>query len=163
MNSFSQFSPNSKVWIYGADRLLTQDEVNIINNKLTAFALGWKAHEMPLTADAGVLHNCFLVFMVDEAGHGASGCSIDKSVHLVKALGEEFNLNFFNRMLVYVLDGSNVEIYDTNGLKQAINDGKLDKNSLVANSLVQTKQAFEENFWIKLEKSWAARYLVATV
>jgi hypothetical protein len=56
-----------------------------------------------MTADSVVLLNRFVIIAADEDRLAASGCSIDSSVRFIKQLGQEFNLDFFNRLMVYVL------------------------------------------------------------
>ena len=43
-----------------------------------------------------------LIFSVDESIESASGCSIDSSVRLMKQLGSELQVDFFNRSFVLV-------------------------------------------------------------
>ncbi|UPT69069.1 MAG: hypothetical protein M0D57_10815 [Sphingobacteriales bacterium JAD_PAG50586_3] len=74
-----------RVWIYQADRLLTDSEQQMLAEASAQFVAQWSAHGTPLTAAAQVLNGYFLVLGVDEAQAQASGCSIDKSVNFVKS------------------------------------------------------------------------------
>ena len=56
-----------------------------------------------------VIFNRFLVVFVDEKIAQASGCSIDKSVHFVKQLEDEFHINFFDRTLIAYKEGNEIQ------------------------------------------------------
>lgn len=109
---FESFPENSKVWVYTADRFLTEEEKSFIQNKLTEFLSQWKTHGSELYADAAILHDSFIVISVDESKVPSSGCSIDSSVRFVKTLGQDLNIDFFNRLsVVIVKDGQMKRIH----------------------------------------------------
>lgn len=98
------FPKNSKLWLYQANRILDNSELQLLSAKLENFAQNWAAHGKPLKAKTAVLFDSLLVFMVDGNAENASGCSIDSSVRFVKNLGEEFAIDFMDRSIVLVLD-----------------------------------------------------------
>lgn len=100
MSSFENMSPDSRLWIYQANRKFDANEIVWLNEQLISFAKDWSSHGAELTAHAEVLGECFLVFAVDNEQTNASGCSIDKSVRLVKEIGTELKIDFFNRLKV---------------------------------------------------------------
>src|SRR6187401_1503982 len=89
---------DSRIWIYQANRELTEGEINQVNETTCEFVESWTAHDKDLMASFEIRYNRFLILMVDEKSAGASGCSIDKSVHFVKSLEKKFNIDFFDRM-----------------------------------------------------------------
>src|SRR5690606_12739531 len=95
----------NRVWIYQADRFLTDNEVADIDLLLQDFVAQWTAHGSALAGKSRVQYNLFLILEVDEAQTGASGCSIDKSVHFIKSLEQRFSVGFFDRMKVAFKDG----------------------------------------------------------
>src|SRR5215217_3234812 len=99
------FSPQSRVWVYQSNRAFTNDEVKAIEQTLTDFTVHWKAHGHQLDAKAEVLYNFFIVFVVDEASAGVTGCSIDSSVRIIKELEQQYQVDLFNRFnLAYKLN-----------------------------------------------------------
>jgi len=93
----SALSPHSRVWVYQSSRPFTEEEVVNLNLDLAAFTLQWTAHNQQLAARGGVGYGRFVLLMVDESrGGGTSGCSIDKSVHFMQDLGEEYQVDFFD-------------------------------------------------------------------
>src|SRR5271165_5421624 len=92
-----QFSENSRVWVYQANKKLSDNEANQMQNDLNSFTTSWTAHNHQLKAKGEVRYNRFIILTVDESQAGASGCSIDKSVHFIKHLEQQFNINLLDR------------------------------------------------------------------
>lgn len=90
----------ARVWVYAADRVLSEAEVQELAASMQAFTGGWQAHQVPLRAGWMLWGNRVLVVGVDEAVHAASGCSIDALTHAVQSLGAAFGVDWFNRMQV---------------------------------------------------------------
>ncbi len=88
----------SRVWIYQSDKPFSASEATDIKNQIKAFCKIWTIHNQWLKADGDLLHDRFIVLMVDESQAGASGCSIDKSVHFIQSLESKFGANMFDRM-----------------------------------------------------------------
>jgi hypothetical protein len=103
---FPTFNPQSKVWIYTANRVLTESEQKFINDEMKIFTKSWVAHGSGLKADGVLEYNQFIILSVDESDIDASGCSIDSSVKFIKAIGKELSVDFFDRLnLVIEKDG----------------------------------------------------------
>lgn len=93
------FGPSSKIWIFQPNRLLTQNEVNFIDDNATKFNQKWNAHGANLTS----AFNCNeyeVTFVVNANANQASGCSIDSLTRFIKQIQEKLNVDFFNRMIV---------------------------------------------------------------
>lgn len=111
MIPFDTLDDHAKVWSYQADRLLTDTEVQWINEQLNPFLQEWAAHGTKLKAYGEVMNNAHLILAVDESAHNASGCSIDTSVRFIKSLEKELNVSFFNRLKMLTLsDGQFVYV-----------------------------------------------------
>src|SRR5215470_11160597 len=104
------FSSQSRVWLHLSSREFTNSEVNEINDLLKQFCIQWTAHGANLYAQGEVLHQRFIVLMADETHAGASGCSIDKSVHFIQELEKRFNTQLFNRMLIAYREGETIHV-----------------------------------------------------
>jgi hypothetical protein len=102
MDIFSNFPDNSQIWVYSANRFLTDQEEVFVNQNLKTFVNQWAAHGADLKADAVILNKNFIVLISDENEAKASGCSIDSSVRFIKDLGKELNIDFFNRLSVLI-------------------------------------------------------------
>lgn len=99
---FPELIPDSKVWVYAANRELTENEQEVITKELNSFVADWAAHGEGLFGQSTILECRFVVLAVDETKAKASGCSIDTSVRFMKELGEKFNIDFFDRLRLYI-------------------------------------------------------------
>ncbi|MFN0173679.1 MAG: hypothetical protein ACKVU0_03435 [Saprospiraceae bacterium] len=152
------FSPDSRVWVYTSNRALTADESAIAQKNLDAFCQQWTAHNQALLAKAEVFENQFLVLMVDETQAGASGCSIDKSVHFLEQLGEAIGADFFERMrFAWVNEQGEMQFANRPEFMALVQSGHINHETLMANSLVQTKSDLAEKWLVPFGKSWHKR------
>ena len=157
-NLFPEMQRFSKIWIYQSDRFLEANEIELITSKATAFVSGWDSHGSKLKADFVLLHNLFLVFVVDETVHEASGCSIDRSVHFVKAIEKEVGTNFFNRTLTaYFKEDGSITFAPLNAMKRLIASGEITKETLIFSNLVQDLEGFKANWMMPVKDTWVAR------
>lgn len=163
LNLQHDFSANSRVWVYAADRLLAPGEAMWLKQDLLSFVSNWKAHQAPLRAHADVLYNSVVVIMVDENLNAASGCSIDKSVEMIKNAGKKLQVDFFNRMLIHAFVDNEISIFNLQSLRKALDTGIVTPETYIVNHLVQTKQDLETKFKIMIKNSWASKYLVQQV
>ena len=95
--------------------------------------------------------------MVDESQAGASGCSIDSSVRFIQQLGEQYRVNFFDRMLfAYQKEG---QVYSVPSMKFAelYQKGEIDDTTLVFDTLVKTKGDLDTKWLKPLGESWHKR------
>src|SRR3982751_4673688 len=148
------FSENSRVWVYQSDRELTDNEALQIKVLLDNFTTGWTAHNNQLKAKAEIRYDRFLILIVDESQAGASGCSIDKSVHFMKQLEEHFNINLFDRFNLAYRDGEEVLSLPRAQFEELIKSGKLNKDSIVFNNLVQNLTELNTKWEVPFKESW---------
>jgi hypothetical protein len=94
------FPSSSRVWVYQANRQMTLEEVQFIEREMASFVASWAAHGKPMKATFALVLNTFIVLVADEAVCSASGCSIDASVRVVKALGASLQIDFFDRFAI---------------------------------------------------------------
>lgn len=106
MMELQDLSPDSRLWLYQADRALSPTEIAWAKEQINAFTREWAAHGHQLKAAGDVLNPYFIALAVDLTHENASGCSIDSSVRFIKALGKELNVDFFNRLKILSESGN---------------------------------------------------------
>lgn len=156
----NNFIPESKVWIYQADRALTEQEVVLINKDALTFIDNWTAHGKLLKSQLEIFYNRFLVLFVDESQANASGCGIDKSIHFFQNLEKQLNINLMNRLLVAYKINDEVKTCSLSNFEKKIELGEITPETIVFNNLVSTKAEFESNWEIPLKNSWHSKMLV---
>jgi hypothetical protein len=158
---FSQISPDSRVWIYQADRRLATHEVELAKQSLSVYCGQWKAHGAELKASFDIRFEYFIIIAADEDYNATSGCSIDDSVRAVKQLETLLNVNFFNRNLVAFKNGSEIQLIDRARLKEKYNDGMWNGTTQTFNNLVDIKSKLDEEWIVDAGKTWLRRFIPA--
>ncbi|QIP11485.1 hypothetical protein G8759_01965 [Spirosoma aureum] len=165
---FDKLPDHARVWVYQANRPLSDGEVRVIGETLKPALSQWAAHGQPLLASALVIENRFVVVGVDEGYNLPSGCSIDASVRTLQDIGRQLSDNsgsvdFFDRSAaVQNADGS-VAVYPLPAIKSAVTDGLLNPNTTVFNTLVKTKAEFLAEWHVRAADSWLKRYFKSAV
>jgi hypothetical protein len=149
-----QFSKNSRVWIYQADRKLSETETQQLQQQLNEFTTGWTAHSNQLQAKAEVRYNRFIVLIVDESQAGASGCSIDSSVRFMKQLEQQFNINLFDRFNLAYKEGEEVLSVPRHTFEDLLKQGRITTDTIVYNNLVQNLSELEAKWEVPFKDSW---------
>lgn len=155
---FEELSDAARIWIYQADRALSAAEEEAIEVKANDFCEQWAAHGAPLKSSAKVYHHRFLVLAADESFNQASGCSIDSSVHMVQQLEQEFQINFFDRTKVAFLLKDEIFIESLTNLKNSVNEGKIDRDTITFNNMVESKKELESAWKVPAHATWIKRY-----
>lgn len=152
--------PDARVWVYAAERALEASEQAIVQQKSEQFVEQWTAHNQQLQAKALLLEARFLVLAVDESRAGASGCSIDKSVHFVQALGQALGLDFFNRMRFSYRDAAgDVHTISREAFQTRYREGAIHGQTVVFDPLVKSWAELQNSFEKPLADSWHQRML----
>jgi hypothetical protein len=157
--SFQNLNPQSRVWVFQADRFLTDSELSFIQEQLTGFLTVWASHGTPMKSAFYIKDACLVVVALDENIQAASGCSISALTDLFKAFDSKFNLSFFNRFSIAHKTGSKVTLSTVNDFKDLIKMGKVNAETLVYNNLVTVKNELDTHWEIPLKNSWQKRYL----
>lgn len=147
-----------KVWIYQADRFFTEPEVTEAKEYLDAFVRTWTAHGSALAGQAEILHNLFVVLTVDESVATATGCSVDRSVHVLKELEQKLDIGLFDRTLVAYLDAEGAtQLVSRDVFEELVKEGEVTEETKVFNNLVQTEDEWKTGWLVPFKSSWHAR------
>jgi len=148
------FSPQSKVWIYQSNRQFTANEAEEIQQQLTEFTTQWKAHGHQLKAKAEIRYGFFIVLIVDQNEASATGCSIDSSVRVIKAIESTFGVDLFNRFNMAYKMADEVVVNTKEDFETLITIKKIGPDTIVFNNLVQTLAEYEQKWELPLKESW---------
>ena len=156
--NFKELSNTSKVWIYQADKELSNQEVAKVKTKISYFIQNWQSHGKDLIASFKIMYNQFIIISVDEDKTSSSGCSIDASVTIIKELESDLQINLFDRLKITFKIDKNINTVNFVNFKKYINEGKINSNTIVFNNLVKTKAEFINNWEIPAKDSWHNRF-----
>ena len=156
---FDALPDYSRIWIYQANRKFTSTEADIISEELSSFTQQWEVHGQPMKASFKLYFDQFIVLAADEGFNAASGCSIDGSVRVLKHLGSQLQLDFFDRNAVAFKEADQIFLIPIQQLKQQLAVGKWNKNTLVFNNVVTTKADLNKSWLTAAGEIWLKRYL----
>lgn len=157
---FEGLPDEARVWVYQSSRPFSERETTVLNSQLSAFASHWTAHNQALRAQARVVRNQFVILTVDETQAGASGCSIDKSVHFLESLEQQFGISLFDRLRLAYLDNDGETVFcSKNEFLTLYTGGCVSDVTFMFDNTVQTLGQLR-NAWLKpLRESWHWRFL----
>lgn len=159
MTDLNAMPDHAKIWMYQADRLFSEKENELILEKITSYVNSWDSHGEKVHASGFILHNLYIVLTADEKINAPGGCSIDASVNFIKALGKEFNINFFNRFNFAYRNGEKIEIADRETFSKLYDQGIIHDETQVFNYLVDQKGKLTSEFEIQLKDSWHKNFV----
>lgn len=156
---FSTLPESSRIWIYQANRSLTQEEQEEISKKLDAFIVDWTAHGSELTAGYEIKYKRFIVLALDQTNASASGCSIDASVHFIQSLEKEYNIDLLDKMNVSYKQGEFIAYKSLIDFKKMAKNRSVSKKTIVFNNLVVNKHEYLNHWEVPAEESWHGRFM----
>ena len=159
MNSWNELNSNARVWLYGAERPFTAEESKSITASLNQFCSEWAAHGDKLLCGFQIVNNQIILLAVDEENIAASGCSIDSSVKVIREIDAAFQLDLFQRLRAFVVDGDEIQAHSINELKTLIDQNKVHENTPVINTMVNTIADIQNSFVLPISNTWMRQYL----
>ncbi len=150
------FPDSSRVWVYQSSRAFIEREAIEINEQLQQFYEQWTAHGAPVKGWAKLLFRQFVVIIADESDVHVSGCSTDSSVRVVKSLERQYDVNFFDRMMLTFLRKDKAEMLPFGQVQYALDKGFIDADTLLFNNVVENKGELMSKWLVPLKESWLA-------
>ena len=160
MRNLLAYPDESRVWIYQADKPFEEDDITRINEDIDRFCEQWTSHNQELRALGGVMHDLFVVLVVDETKASTSGCSIDKSVAFVKRLEQNYDRKLLDRNNIAWLDkDEQLHTIPLAELKDAVATGRMNLETPVFDNLVATRKEYISRWTVPLGNSWMKRFI----
>ncbi len=150
---------HSRIWIYQGGRPLSSTESAEAFRQLKNFCEGWEAHGATLRTSCFVANSQFLILAVDEGTNGASGCSIDGSVQVIRSLSSQFQTDFLDRSRVPFLKNGTVEMIAARELKNAFRSGILAADTPTFLLTATTVGEWRKGWIIPAGESWLSSVL----
>jgi len=156
-------SENSRIWIYQSSRVLNAGEQAQIQQKLNDFTSEWQAHGNSLAALGEIRHDQFIILSVDERIAGATGCSIDQSVRLMKEIEQEAGIELFDRFRIAYRDKGEVTACSRSEFEELIVRGLVTPETIVFNNMINIRKDLETLWEVPLKDSWHARVFAGLI
>ncbi|MDA9325547.1 hypothetical protein N9Q36_02390 [Flavobacteriales bacterium] len=152
---FKNISDNSRLWIYGSAKVLTSDIQISISKKIISFLNSWVHHGNSLTCSFTILHERFIVIALDEDINQTGGCSMDGLQKLILKIDEDFCLDLYNRLNVFINAKNKITCINSNMLKTNYD---ITEDSLFFDLNISKKKDLS-SWLIPIKKGWCKRFL----
>ena len=151
---------DSRLWIFQADRSLSNHEQANVQRWLDDFMPKWTSHNRSLKAKSVVAYDRFIIVALDEVvSNAASGCSIDSMTHHIQAIANQLSINLMDRVTFCFMLEDQVQGIHMNEVSNALKRGAISEQSLVFNNLIKTKRELASDWLIPINQSWQKRFL----
>ncbi len=158
---FSKMPDHARVWIYQSTRVLGVEEIEVISAILLNFTEQWTAHQAELKASFTILYDRFIILSVDEQQAGASGCSIDSSVRIIKQIEQELKLDLFNRTVIHYKGHEGIQSLSMSEFQSGLAAGSITEDTIVFNNMISSIGDLNQNWEVPVKFSWHQQLLDA--
>ncbi|MBW3517961.1 ABC transporter ATPase [Flavobacterium sp. NKUCC04_CG] len=155
---FEEMPEHSRIWIYQSNRKFYDEEVQDIEKDLLEFTSQWAAHATPLQASFIVKYNRFIILVVDQDVHPASGCSIDASVRIIQQFEQQYNVDLMDKMNVTYKSGDFIAYKTLIDFKKMVKEKAVSEHTIVFNNLVNDLGEFHDFWEVPAAESWHSRF-----
>jgi hypothetical protein len=156
---FNQMPSHARIWTYTSNRKLNQKELELISAKLSTFCEQWNTHGALMPTSFEIMFDQVIILAVDESQLGASGCSIDSSVRLLRDIEAELDIDLLNQgKVTFFKSEGDLEVNPILGIKSKVMDGILQAETIVLNPVVQRKSDLDNNWKIRAKESWLNKF-----
>ena len=160
---FDELPPDARLWIFGAERPLSEAERVRVIGEVDAFIRQWTAHDAPLTTARDVRYDQFIFVAVDERAAGVSGCSIDALVSSLRVLEADLGTEIIGGASIwYRQNGPEGEIrrISRSAFKELAESGLVSGDTIVFDlSLTRVGELREGRWESSARQSWHQKYL----
>ena len=155
---FNQLPDDARLWIFPAERSLSDAEQAQLLTEVDRFIDQWAAHGVPLSAARELRYDRFLFVAVDERKAGPSGCSIDAMFRQAQALEREIGVELSDHAPVVFRQGSAIERVPRDTFAELAATGKVDVETTVFDNTLTRVGDLRAGRWeTRLANSWHAR------
>ncbi len=152
--TFNELPNASKVWIYQAETVLSETVVDNILLKGTDFINSWESHGSEIPASIDVFYNQFVVVSADDCGDTLCGRAKDGQLRMMKEMELDLGISLTNRMITSYKIDDEIKTITFNEFKNLAKSGVINKETIVFNNLVETKNDFLTNWETPADNSW---------
>ncbi len=150
----------ARLWIFGASRPISEQQVAPLVSSTERFLEGWAAHGQALAAAFEWRYERFLLVAVDEDHTAPSGCSIDALTGHVKHLETELDVRLLDGGAVWFRDAAGIRRVDRREFREMAARGEVDGDTIVFDLAVQRLGDLRTGGWeLPAASSWHARLL----
>ena len=148
---------DSRVWVYQSSRELSSEEEQRISLLTLEFLNTWTAHNEDLKASFEIRYHIFLILMIDGKHVLASGCSIDKSLHFIQKIENDFSISLLDRQVFALKENERISLIKRKDFERLI-EKEISKDTIVFNNLINNIAEYNESWEVPAADSWHSRF-----
>ncbi|MDQ2666484.1 MAG: hypothetical protein M3Z05_10785 [Gemmatimonadota bacterium] len=161
--AFETLPDSSRVWVFGSDAPLTDENTNALLEQVDRYLADWKAHGAPLTVARQWRDGRFLVVAVDQSTAGATGCSIDGLFRLLQDSEKQVGANLVGGGRVFYRDDqAAVQSVTRAGVEALVASGAITKDTVVFDTTLTDLGTWRACFERRAKDSWVKELLPAS-
>ncbi len=158
--AFDTLPDASRIWTFGSDRALGEEETTTLLAGVDEHLADWKAHGAPLTVGRQLRDERFLVVAVDQSTAGASGCSIDGLFRVLQRLESTIGANLVGGGRVFYRDAhARVQSASRDQLPSLARDGAITRDTVVFDTSITDLGQWRASFEQQAKHSWVCELL----
>ena len=156
--AFSELPSHARLWIFPADRPLTEEEQQRVTGTVEEGLSAWTAHGSPVRWGHQIVYGQFLMIGVDESRTELTGCSIDNAVGRIRELEEHLGLSLLDNNRVFYREEESIRCRERSDFKSRAAAGEITPDTVVFDNVIQSLGDWQEGRWeIPFSRSWHAR------
>lgn len=152
---FDQLENNAKVFLYPSNKKFYPELLEEINTKVQDFVSQWcNRHNV----DAGykIKYQRFIIIAINQ-DKPITTAIIDELVTFVFKLQMEHEIELLDKLNVCFKQGEHVQYKDVKEFKKLIKNKSVNKNTIVFDHLINTKEELESDWELPAEDTWYSR------
>lgn len=150
---YNSMPEDSKVWVFPSQKKIYPNEIEKLEKKISDFILTWEEQNEQLEASFAIKYNRFVVIFADSE-NVISTEIINQLISFIFELQAELETELMDKMNACFKQGEYVQYKDLKDFKKLIKDKGVNKNTIVFDNLVSTKQEFDEYWEVPASESW---------
>lgn len=159
-DALSPLPDDARLWIFGSDRPLTDEEEELLLERVDHFLEAWKAHGRPLAARRWWAYGRFLLVGVDESVAPPTGCSIDALGRTLREVEEVTGLHLMEKADVWFRHGGAIHQVGRASFREAAAQGEVDGDTIVFDPALTRVGELRSGRWERpVSGGWHARLL----
>jgi len=150
---YTSMPEDSKVWVFPSEKKIYKNEIEALEKRIGDFLTGWEQQNTGLAASFTLKYNRFIVIFADSDA-AISTQTTDELIGFILELQAAFNTELMDKMNACFKQGDYVQYKDLKDFKKLIKDKAVNKNTIVFDNLVATKQEFDGYWEVSASESW---------
>lgn len=152
---FENLDANAKIYIYPSNQKFHPNQLDEINNLLNLFTENWSQRHT-INASATIKHQRFIIFGINDETPITTEI-LDEMVGFILEIQMAYDVVLIDKLNVCFKQGAYIQYKDVKEFKTLIKNKSVNKDTIVFDNLINTKEELDHNWEIPASESWYNR------